>query len=283
MFQLTRIDGNSPISSSLAVFNANYTLIESAIDDIQDLLSASTNTLKLTNLSSLPNGGLEAAALVATRASGNSIAVSPSGGSNTFVVDADGNLTAVKATVTTGSDASPSVMDYLKVTGEFTLKAASGVPSAIIDGALDLNQTNSVILKSSKTFSISNSNTGSAAASPLSLAGTIVALLDYDNSGVGLSNSAEVTIDPDTMELGQEVTLICSGNNTNGQKLYNGGSGTEIFAKIDPDNGGAVVLANTSKPTFDTASGLAFLKVMCVTVSASKRLLIVDHKNMTNI
>jgi len=284
-FTLQNVDANQSISAAPAVMNANFDLIESTMQSVESILSTSAKTIKLTSLTSLAANSMEAAGISLTKNAGDVISILPDGGSATFKVDTNGDVTARKITSTGTDVADSSVMNRLQVKTDLKVLADSGVATVTLDGQLDLGETNSSIVLKNSTFAISDSNTGSAAAAPLDLSKTIVGLLDYDNSGSALANSGEVKIDLAALTTGQYLKLICTRNNASGMKFYNGTNGDEIFAVIDVTGSGLQSLANTVKPAFTDVldnDNPPSVDLQVIEISpGNKRLLILKSSNFT--
>jgi hypothetical protein len=281
---LTRIDATQSINLAPNILNNNYTLIENQVNGLLGKLSVSGNTIKLTNLGSISSGDIEAGAVLLTKTTGNLIALTPNGGSTVMRVDENGDIYGNKFTAAGDSLSDATVIKYLDVTEQLRITSVSDISELSLDGRLKLNSSNSSLLVKAQTFAISNDNCGSGASTPLDLSKTITAFLDYDNSGSALSSNAEVNIDLSTVEVDQRIRLVLAQDNATGMNLYNGTNGSEIFAVVDPDNGGIQSLPNTDIPGFAGNSDVlnpAYMLVHCVLVGGSKRLLILESNGVS--
>lgn len=277
------IDPNDPISDGPADLNANFQAVKTHIEDLEALLSPSANTLKLTNLATIPANSIEAAGMTLTAATGNAFVVAPSGGAAVATIDVAGNATVNKIIAAGLGVANRSEFQDVLISG--SLETTGGLA---LGGVLDLTGGAAKVKNKMTTYSIVDANTGASATNPIDIAADATILLDYNNSGIGLANGAEVNLDLTNVEEGQEFTFYNIRNNSGGvQALYNGLVGAEIFAYFDPAGSGITTISNTVKPTFVPGAApdtLSYLKVRYTDIGGGTfRLLVLDSKNVNGV
>src|SRR6185369_13258011 len=99
MITLQLVDPDVSIALAPPILNGNFTAIQTAINDIHDLLDIATNKFRLTQVATIPNDSIESATITLTKTTGNVIVVAPNGGAATYTVDADGKITGKNITV----------------------------------------------------------------------------------------------------------------------------------------------------------------------------------------
>jgi len=278
---ITRLSTSDNINAFVAFWNATATNIENHVNALEALVQPATSKLKLTNVASISANSIEAAGATFTGATGNLISVSPSGGASVFVVDVNGATTVQKVTATGAGVSNKSVLKTVDIDENAVLKGTTS-----FQGVVDFSHANVKKIDKLSTVSIVDANIGSGAATPIDLADKSIVLFDYDNSSSALTGSADVNLDTGNLTEGQELTIYCLRTNATGQKLYNGTSGNEIFAKIDP-TAGLTSIAHTSQPSFAPTTSpntLSFLRVRWTDIgSGTMRLLVLDSKLVDNV
>ena len=278
---ITRLSTSDNINAFVAFWNATATNIENHVNALEALVQPATSKLKLTNVASISANSIEAAGATFTGATGNLISVSPGGGASVFVVDVNGATTVQKVTATGAGVSNKSVLKTVDIDEDAVLKGTTS-----FQGVVDFSHANVKKIDKLSTVSIVDANIGSGAATPVDLADKSIVLFDYDNSSSALTGSADVNLDTGNLTEGQELTIYCLRTNATGQKLYNGTSGNEIFAKIDP-TAGLASIAHTSQPSFAPTTSpntLSFLRVRWTDIgSGTMRLLVLDSKLVDNV
>jgi len=281
---ITLIDPDQSIDLGPDLLNDNFTAIKVAIDEIQSALILGTSMqLKLTSLiPSLPNNSIEAATAVLTGNSGNLLSFNPGGGVATYTVSFDGRISGLNATLTgVGADRS-SIAELLVTTiSEFDGKMT-------VKDELSLVDANSVVTTKSTIKTITTANIGAAATTPLDCSKDNFLLLDCDNGGSPLAifpAEAIIKLDTTTLKEGQKIRYQLLRQNVYAQKFYNGGIGTEVFAKILPSAGGFVSLSSASLPAMDPTGGdEVWLDCQWIQISAAVfRLVILGSSNILGI
>ena len=115
-----------------------------------------------------------------------------------------------------------------------------------------------------------------------------IVLLDYNNGGANLSGSGDVNFDLTNLKAGQIFEIHCSRKNGSGnQKLYNGTSGAEIFAYIDPNAAGITSISHTTLPSFDvqpSPDNKCYIRCQWMDIGGGNfRLLVLDSKGVLNV
>lgn len=278
---LTIIDPDTSIGLGPATLNANFAAIQAIINQFENKLIIATNTLKLTNLTSIPNDSIEAATITLTKTTGDVIVVAPGGGAAVYKVDSAGAVTALKITAV-GVGADKSTLGELDVLGLIALKE-----KVTVEKVLDLRSANTIVTSKITQVAILNANIGGAASNPLDISKDNRTLINADNGGAALTGSKDIKIDTTTLQEGQEVYLrLLKDNVGNGVKFYNGTSGNEVFAKIDPTSlSGFVNITFSVLPEFDSATNnecWLLAKWMQISVGVF-RLVVLEYKNVLNV
>jgi hypothetical protein len=278
---LSTINSSDPISQGPTTLNANFTAIKQHIDDIESLLNPTNGTLKLTNLTTIANNSIEAAGTTLTATSGDAFVIAPNGGTATFTVSFDGKLTGVNVTLSgTGSDKS-SIAD-LDVTGDFVITGETTVNAVLL-----LNETDTQVAWKYTLVALVDGNTGASATTPLDVHKQYIVHLDYYNGGVGLANNAEIKLDTSNYVEGQIFRFHCYRKNSNGQRFWNGTSGNEVFAYIEPNGAGYTSIAFGVKPTFSpstTPDNQSYMVCQWTNIGAGVyRMVIIESLNCTNV
>ncbi len=282
---IATINPNDPISDGPGVLNANFTTIKQHIDDLEDLLNPSNNSLKLVNKVTIPANSIEADTISLTGASGILITINPDGAGATYTVDSDGDVVARKVTLS-GTGANKSVIADLDITGNFTVTGAT--PNiATFDILLDLTATNSRVARKSNIFTIVDGNIGSGATAKVDISLEYICQFDYDNGASALAGNADVFLDITNFVEGQIFRIHCYRDNATGMALHNGGSGTEIFAFIEPNGAGYTTIAFGSLPTFNpstTPDNQSYMMCQWTDIgSGVLRLVVLESTNMLNV
>jgi len=281
MITLTDLQQTDAVSSIPTVFNGNFQQVKAHIDDIEELLSVSTSTLKLTDVTTIPSNSIESSSITLSGSGINSIVINPSGGGATLTISSTGYITCVKL-IASGTGVNKSVIQDLDIAG---ILAITGDTS--IDATLDLTGTNSLLLTKIETKIITDANCGGTASNPINASKSCLVLLDYDNSGVALGNDAKVKIDITTLSEGQTIKFMCLRDNATGQRLYNGTSGAEIFCYIDPNAAGITLISYTVSPEFvpnASPDNQSWLIARWTDIGGGvMRFLILDSQNVDNI
>jgi hypothetical protein len=279
---LNPIDPDASIELSVPIFNNNFASIQQLVNDITQVLDPATNTLYLTNLTTLPNNSAEVHAIVMTANAGFASVLAPNGGPAVYSLDSAGRINALRIIVTgTGTD--KSELGDAVINGDIILKE-----KVTLEKVVDFRSVNSIIQKKSSVFPIVNANIGASAPSPVNIStlGETI-LFNCSNGNTPLSGSKDIKIDTTTLLDGQEFKLMMLIDNAgSGVKFYNGTSGNEYFAVIDPSSPtGFVSVSHTVLPEFDTTSGnYCWMKVRWMQIApATYRLVILDYNNIANI
>lgn len=262
------------------ILNSNFTLVQDAINGILGKLDTTNNSLKLVDaIPSLPAGGVGASQLVLLNTTGivqKIIKVSGITQTVTYTVDVDGVITCSK--ITTASDV--TVGGILQAAGQ--VRALAG---AKITGVLDM--TAGIVKGKYERILLVGANTGASAATPIDLANSQAVFFDYTNSGSALGNAGAVKLLTTNLTDGQEFEIYCAGTNTSGMALYNGTSGNEIFAFINPAAGGFTSISNTVLPTFapsTSPNNQSYMRCKWMNIGSNVfRMVILETKNMTNV
>lgn len=280
MITLTNIVLSDLVDNFPTLYNTNINLIKTHIDDLENILVSSSRTLKLTNLTSVPNGGIEAATITLTAASGNVFVVAPAGGTATASLTSGGQLTIVKL-VASGTGASKSTIADLDITGVLSVTGETTFNAKVIFTGI-----NSQLAFKYRTAAVVDTMTGSGATNPLDISKDYILYLDCNNSGAPLANSSEIKLDTSNMISGQIVKLHLLRQNVGSQKLYNGVLGSEVFAFADPTAGFVSISAGV-KPEFSpnaSPDNQSFVQLQWTDIGGGNyRLVVIDSKNMLNV
>lgn len=277
---LEPVDPNTPVKNAPAVINQNFTDIQTAINEILGKISLTENTLKLTNLTTVPNGGIEAGTIVLTSANGIIFAISPSGNTSVATIDNTG-IGTFKSIQTTGTgDPEKSVLNTVEITESINIVGGAGIN---VDGILNLLGSATKVLNKLSIVNLSDSNFGASATNPVDLHLESVVALDFsavtstDGLNISTSNLAE----------GQVLEMHClRTSNGNSQKIYNGTSGSEIFAYINPTGTGITTVSSLVLPEFtpDSNNTKSYIKARWTNIGNGQfRLLVIDSKNVTGV
>lgn len=278
---LTTINPNDPISDGPGDLNNNFTTIKQHIDDLENLLNPTNNSLKLANKVTIPANSIEADTIVLSAASGILITNNPNGAGATFTVSWDGDIIARKV-VLSGTGANKSVIADLDVTGDFTITGVT-----VMNELLDLKGANARVARKTNLYAIVDANIGSGATAKVDISKDYIVQLDYDNGATPLAGSADVNLDTTNFVEGQIFRLYCNRKNASGMKLHNGGVGTEVFAYIEPNGAGYTTIASTTLPEFNplvSPDNQSWMECMWTDIGAGTfRLVILDSKNMLGV
>lgn len=229
------------------VLNANFELIQTTINDMLDKFDLNNSSLKLVeSVSSVPAGGIAISSLTVVGSTGNLINLIKQNGSSqttVYTVDANGALIATKFNIS-GTDES-GIAGPLRTAS--TVFADGGIE---VNGVLDLSKVNSVIKRKYRRLNVVDANTGGSAAVPIDLSKDQRVFIDYKNGGNDLANAGALKLATQNMVDGQELELYCLGDNGAGMKLWNGTSGNELFAFINPASGAFTSISYLTLPTF---------------------------------
>lgn len=280
---IINIDPNDPISNGPSEINANFSAVKQHIEELESLLSPSNNTLKLTNLTTIPANSIESEAITLTKASGNALVIAPAGGSTVATIDVDGNASVNKVVASGTGSANRSEFQDVLIDGEVELNG-----DLTANALLDLKATDGRIAYKSTVYTITDANVGNSATNPLDISKQAVIYLDYHNSGNSLGNNGEVKLDLTNMEEGQIIEFLCLRTNAGGsQALHNGDSGSEIFAYIDPTGSGFTTISSTTKPAFtpgSTPDNRSRLKCQWKDIGGGNfRLVVLEAENVTGV
>ncbi len=281
MITLTTININDPVNDGPSQLNGNFNTIKSHIDDLEALLDAGTNKLRLTSLTTIADDSIEAAAITLTGNTGNVFILNPAGGGVIASLSSTGDLT-VRKIVAAGTGSNKSEFGDIDVAGE------SGFTGGMtVKGKLFLNQANTQVVRKSRVLALTDANMGSGATTAVDISKDDILHLDYDNSGNALGDNAEIKLDLTSMEIGQVVRMHCYRINATGMRFYNGTGGAEVFAYIDPNAGGYTSIAASSKPEFapsSTPNNQSWIEVQLVDIGGGNlRLVVLDSLLVNNV
>lgn len=272
--QLTDLVDNFP-----ALHNANMVAIKQHIDDLEFILTFTSKTLKLTNFTTPANGGIEAATLTLTAVTGNAFTIAPNGGSATYNLTSMGEQTLIKL-IATGTGISASEFIDLNVTGNLNITG-----DTVINGFIDFNQPNTQTTEKYEMVDVIDSMTGASASNPLNITKSHIIYLNCHNSGSTLANGGEIKLDTSGLKDGQIIKFYLIRSNAGTQKLFNGSTGAEVFARMTPTVG-IVSITAANKPTFAPQSNpddRSYLICQWIDTGNGYRLLILDSENIQNI
>lgn len=275
---LQSINPDASISLGPAILNANFTAIQQVINDFEQRLLISSNTLKLTNVAVIPNDSIESATITLTASVGNGIAIAPGGGAATFTVTFDGKITGVNL-VAAGTGANKSILGELEVTTAAVIKG-----DTTVEEELNLKSLNAVITTKTKVISILPAAIGGAATNPIDVSKDHTSYFDCDNGASPLPGSKDINLDLTNLKEGQTIKLQLFRDNTgNGVCFYNGVPASEVFAKVDPTTPtGFVSISSAVLPTFDSvANTRCWMKVQWLQISIGVfRLVVIESENV---
>lgn len=283
MITITLIDPNNPMSNGPAEINANLTAIKSHIDDLENLLNPATGSMKLTNLATIPANSVESATITLTATVGNVLVVSPGGIGSTLTITFDGVVTGKKYVANGSILADRSVFTFIEVQNDATFAGTT-----LFNGVVDLTGANSVVKNKTTVKTITDANCGGSATTKVDISKDQIVFLDYNNSGGALAGNGDVNFDLANLVEGQIVEIHCTRKNVSGNmKLYNGTSGNEIFAYVDPNAAGITTISYTTLPAFDVQPSPAnkcYLRCQWYNIGAGVfRLLVIDSKGVLNV
>lgn len=274
---ITPINELDDVSLYPSQANANFDNIRQSFISINNLLATTNNTLKLTNFSTLPQNSIEAATAVLTAATGTVFTVSPSGGASTLVIDALGNVTANKFIANGSGDIEKSVLNTVDV-----LEVLTALGDVEINSVLRLNGTDSKVVKKQRTITVADANLGGSATSLIDISNDDLIFLDFGNTTL----TDGINFDLSNIEVGQEFEMVCLVNSPTGvNALYNGGSGTERFAILDPLGSGFQTIASAVQPAFvpgASPDGLSRLRVRFMDIGGGNLRLVVLEQKLVN-
>ncbi len=280
MITLSSITLADLVDNFPSLFNTNMSTIKTHIDDLENILISASKTLKLTNLTSVPNGGIEAATLTLTATTGNVFAVSPNGGTATATLTSAGALSIVSITATGTGSAKSSIAD-LDIVGILTVTGATTFNSKVL-----FTGANSQLAFKSRAVPVTNAMTGSGATNPLDISKDYIVYLDCNNSGSALANSSEIKLDTSLLVEGQIIKFHLLRQNVGSQKFFNGATGAEVFAYADPTTGFVSIAAGT-KPEFTPSTSpnnQSYMWVQWTNIGGGNfRLVVLESKNVSNV
>lgn len=278
MITLTPIDPNDAISNGPAVLNQNFETIKTHIDDLENLLSPVSNSLRLTSLATIPANSIEAATLTLTGISGFVLTVAPNAGPAVASLDSAGVMTAFKFIATGPGPANRSVLQNLEVQGQGDFNTLVNFLDLV-----NLTGPNSRQATKYRTLSLVNGNMGNSASNPVDISKDNVLFLDYS----AVSVTAGINLNLSGVVDGQEFLFILLRSAASGTSaLYNGTTGNEIFAYIDP-TAGFVTVSSLVEPQFVPAPSpdqLSFMRVKYMNIGGGNfRLVVLDHKRTAGV
>lgn len=280
MINLNQISPSDLVDNFPASYNSNMNSIKVHIDDLENMLISASKTLKLTNLTSVPNGGIEASVITLTATTGNVFSVSPNGGTAVAVLTSAGALTAVSITATGTGSSKSSIVD-LDITGILQITGYTTINSKIL-----FTGANSQLAFKSRVVAITNAMTGSGATNPLDISKDYIVYLDCNNSGATLANDSEIKLDTSNLIEGQIIKFHLLRQNIGSQKFFNGATGAEIFAYVDPTAGFVSIAAGT-KPEFQPSASpnnQSYVLTQWTNIGGGVfRLVILESKNVINV
>jgi hypothetical protein len=278
---LTPINPSDPMSAGPQTLNNNFTAIKQHIDDIEALLNPSSNTLKLTNILTIPNGSIEASTFAASAATGIVFLVNPNATGVTMSITAEGDISARKIDLT-GTGTEKSTIADLDINGALNING-----NTVVGGLVSFTGTNARVAHKYSVIGIVDGNIGAAATNTVDISKEHIVYLDYNNGAAALSGDADVKLDTTNFANGQIFKLYCFRKNANAMRLHNGGVGTEVFAYIDPNGAGYTTISSTTKPQFDvqvSPNNQSFIEVQWTNIGAGTyRLVVLDSKNIIGV
>lgn len=278
MITLTPIDPNDAIANGPAVLNQNFDTIKTHIDDLEDLLSPVNKSLRLTSLATIPANSIEAATMTLTGISGLVLAIAPNAGPAVASLDSVGVMTVLKLIATGPGAANKSVLQQLEVQGQGDFDAVVNFLDLV-----NLTSPNARQATKYRVLALVNGNMGNAASNPVDISKDNIIFLDY--SAVSLTSGLNLNLSG--VADGQEFTFILHRNAASGTNaLYNGTTGNEIFAYLDPASG-FVTVSSLVEPQFTPAPSpnqLSFMKVKYMNIGGGNfRLVVLDHKQTAGV
>jgi len=281
MIQLTRLSLNALVVNYINTHNQNCVVLENSINALNDLIATNSKTVSLTaRIPSKQNGSAEMSALYLTAEAGIVFSVNPNGGNAVAALDVSGILSLVKVAASGTGDNKSTFADA-------NFSGAVG-----IDGGLTVNSHLNMLGSNSKSswkyrsVTVTSSMTGAGATNPLDISKDYIIHLDYNNSGAALPNNSEIKLDTSGLSEGQIVKFYCLRENSGGQRIFNGTTGAEVFAYINPSSG-MVSISAATKPTFSPAAapdGLTYMVCQWTNIGGNQfRLLVIESKNVTNV
>lgn len=279
MASLTLVDistSSDKLKNFPTLYASNNAALIAKFNEVDTALNASTKTLSLTSFLTLTSGQSEVSMMNLT-GSGSVLSINPSGTGSVANISSDGTFTAVKFVASSTDEASASTFGYAEfandvtITGELALSGNANLGAGVV--------------YSETTIDVADANCGVSATNKVDLAAYRYAFLNYNNSGTALSDNAELYLDVANFVAGQVITLILLGANTSGQKLYNGTSGSELFAHADSQSAGFVSVANSVKPEFtSSANTRSSMTLMWKDIGGGNmRFVAVDEENTTGL
>lgn len=278
MITLTQIDPNDAIANGPAVLNQNFETIKTHIDDLENLLNPVNNSMKLTNLTTIPANSIEAATMVMTGNSGLVMTVSPNGGPAVASLDSAGVMTVLKLLATGAGAGNKSVLQDLQVQGTADFDATVNHLALV-----SLMGPNSRTASKYRTIALVNANMGAAATTPIDISKDNVVFLDY--SAVSVTDG--INFDLSTVVDGQEFFLVLLRNAASGTSaLYNGTSGNEIYAYVDPATG-FVTVSSAVQPQFTPSPSpneLSYVRLKYMNIGGGNfRLVVLESKQTSGL
>lgn len=228
-----------------ALYASNNAALVAKFNEVDTVLNSSTKTLSLTTFLSLTSGQGEMS-MISLTGTGGVLSVNPGGTGSVANINSDGTFTAVKFVASSTDELQKSTFGYADFSQDVTISGA-----ASLDGKVAMGDG---VSYAETTIDVADANCGAGATNKVDLSSYRYVFLNYNNSGSALSDNAELNIDTANMVAGQVITLVLLGANSSGQKLYNGTSGSEIFAYADSQSAGFVSVADSVKPEFTSGA-----------------------------
>jgi len=278
MITLTPIDPNDAIANGPAVLNQNFDTIKTHIDDLENLLSPVNNSLRLTSIATIPANSIEAATLTLTGVTGLVLTVAPNAGPPSATLDSAGVMTVFKLLATGPGAANKSVLQQLQVQGLADFDAQANFLDLV-----NMTGPNSRQATKYRTLALVNGNMGGSATNPVDISKDNVIFLDYS----AVSVTAGINLNLAGVVDGQEFLFILLKNAAGGTNaLYNGTTGNEIFAYVDPATG-FVTVSSLVEPQFTPAPApneLSFMRVKYMNIGGGNfRLVVLEAKQTVGV
>lgn len=279
MITLATINANDPISDGPNTLNSNFSAIKQHIDDLENLLNPTNNTLKLTNLATIPNDSIESASITLTQTSGNVLVVAPNGGTATLTITFDGKISGTNVTLT-GTGADKSVIEDLDINGDLNING-----DAVVDALINFSGANARVAWKTRMITLVDANMGSGATVLIDVSKDAITHLDYYNGGVALAGNSELKLDTTNFIEGQIFEFHCARINSGGMRFYNGTLSNEIFAYLEPNGAGYTSVAAGTKPEFTpstTPNNQSYGRFQWTNIGGGNmRLVLLNQLNMT--
>lgn len=285
MITLKKLSPSDVISDAPSFFNSIFASLEEHINELEKVIDNKTKIINLTdqNVSS-QNGSMIINALSIVGKTGILISLSPSGKSELFSVDSNGEVICTK--ITANSSKVPSEFKMVNI------GFAEVTQNLKVQGMLDIS-SNVGLAQNYSIVKIVNSNIGSSASTPIKVNDKQIVYLDYRNDGNPLTGSQDVKIDTTNLQNGQVLMFVLlKGNSAGTAKLNNGDNNAEIFCYPNPAVSSQSdlfkKLSSTILPEFKventTGKKVAWIKVQWTEVGGGNyKFVILESQNMANI